>query len=190
MFFQYFNLWRGTQRTLGAKIVRQKIACVQRFAAMWQAGFSKYSEKDFKRQKNCRMMRTRDIVPACTQLLLFAGGVFVFFAFAKWPSHKLCLFSISIYGQKRRERSAQRLSGKKTACVQRAVALRSVWGRKFYCSNLVQKFIESTIAQPSTEATLTPSRCCTQTGQEFACVSLCFLYVQNEGRLLSRKFFV
>ena len=98
MSFQYFNLWRGTQRTLGAKIVRQKIACVQR-----------------------------------------------------------------------------------------AVALRSVWGRKFYCSNLVQKFIESTIAQLSTEATLTPSRCQSQSGQEFACVSLCFLYVQNEGRLLSRK---
>ena len=70
MSFQNFNLWRGTQRTLGAKIVRQKIACVQR-----------------------------------------------------------------------------------------AVALRSVWGRKFYCSNLVQNFIESTIAEPSTEATLTPSRC-------------------------------
>lgn len=43
--------------------------------------------------------------------------------------------------------------------IQRAVALRSVWGRKFYCSNLVQKIIESTIAEPSTKATLTPSRC-------------------------------
>ena len=35
------------------------------------------------------------------------------------------------------------------------MAWRSVWGRKFYCSNLVQKFIESSDDEPSTFATLT-----------------------------------
>jgi len=35
------------------------------------------------------------------------------------------------------------------------VAWRSVWGKKFYRSNLVQKFIESSDDEPSTFATLT-----------------------------------
>jgi hypothetical protein len=39
------------------------------------------------------------------------------------------------------------------------LALRSVWGRKYNSSNLVQKLIESTNVQPSTLATLTQNQC-------------------------------
>jgi hypothetical protein len=39
------------------------------------------------------------------------------------------------------------------------LALRSVWGREYISSNLVQKLIESTNVQPSAIATLTQNQC-------------------------------
>ena len=70
MSFQYFNLWRGTQRTLGAKIVRQKIACVQR-AAYWRwAGFLALNLIRRTKVEFCTSVDTKPFSPPIANTML------------------------------------------------------------------------------------------------------------------------